>query len=82
MATITSNYTGNATLYPEDISEIFAYTVGQTAKEINEIDSELYDAICHLKTVADNPFNSEYFRVFYDVLSTVAQKLKDRDYLQ
>lgn len=82
MKTIISNYTGNATLYPEDISKIFAYTVGQTFDEAKEIDSELYDAICHLKTISYNPFNSEYFRVFYDVLSTVAEKLKEHDYLQ
>jgi len=41
-------------------------------EQVQEIKEDLEKALSHLKAVAQNEYNSDYFRTFYNVLSIIS----------
>lgn len=82
MLAMKSNITNNDVLYPDEISKAFSYFLCDTYDSARKLDNEMIDGIEHLQAICENPFNNEYFRVLYDVLSSIAVKLEQNDYYQ
>ena len=72
--TIINKITNNDWFYPEEITDKFCNYLKQNDIVVYN-DDELQTALYHLKAVCENPYNSEYFRVFYDVLSSIAETI-------
>lgn len=60
-----SNYYGS-----EDITEKLLNIAEIKDEEIKE---ELTEAIYQLKAIAENPYNSDYWRILYNVLLKIAE---------
>ena len=76
----TNKITNTTLLYPDDISETLTTFIAYSYKEWKDLDGQLIDSIYTLKAICENPFNDESYRTLYDVLSTVAEKLKANNY--
>lgn len=76
---IINRITNNNLIYPEDIAyKLYEYLKSKDICIGNKYD-QLSDCLFHLKAVCDNPFNNEYFRVFYDVLSSIAETIETEE---
>lgn len=72
---IINKITNNSLVYPEDLAYslyIYLYNKGII---IGKQYDDLSNALFHLKAVCENPFNAEYFRIFYDVLSAISETI-------
>lgn len=57
---------GNIEYYPEEIAETLCGLAYEYPEE--KVVKDCEDAIAYIKTIAENPYNNEYFRTFYKVL--------------
>ncbi len=62
----------NIKYYPNEIAETLCKLSGEavTEKVIEECTETLYQ----LKAIAENPYNSDYYRTLYKVLEKVTEK--------
>ena len=85
MANMVSNFTQEAMLHPDEISEklsLFIEKDNGNYYSWKDLDRNLYDGIYNLYAIAQNPFNDEAYRVLYDVLSTITDKLEKSGLLE
>ena len=79
---MNNNITNTELLHPEDISSALSCFISNEYYQWKDIDGQLIDSLYTLNTICQNPFNDNQYRVLYDVLSAVAEKLKANDYYQ
>ena len=61
--------------YPDEIaSSLLRQTVCASAKEIDAVRSDLENALYNLKSMAENKYNSDYWRVLWNVLQLWAEQ--------
>lgn len=85
MTNMMSNFTQNTMLYPDEISEklsLFIEKDNGNYYSWKDLDGELCDGLYNLYAIAQNPFNDEGYRVLYDVISTIAEKLEKSGLLE
>lgn len=63
----------NYDYYPDEIAECIC-KLAYVDDPNGEIQKSCEDAIYHMKNIAENPFNSEFFRTFYNILVAVTEK--------
>ena len=69
-------------LRPDEISKHLTAFIARDWQEWKDYDSQLICSIYELKRISDDPFADNSYRVLYDALSTIAEKLKANDYYQ
>ena len=79
---MNNNITNTELLHPEEISSALSCFIANDYYHWKNIDGQLIDSIYTLDTICKNPFNDDQYRVLYDVLSAIAEKLKTNDYYQ
>lgn len=66
---MNNTYTCN---HPIDIAYSLHTLVQDNSDDVRIIESDLQEAMYQLKAIADNPYNSEYWRTLYKALSLIA----------
>ena len=60
--------------YPQEIADklLFAATLGDiSAREHKELSAQLEDALYYVKAAAENKYNSDYWRILWNVLQNL-----------
>ena len=58
--------------YPEDVAAALIALAGIDAD--NKIFEDMQDALYEIKSIAENPYNHDYWRVLWDALQIVTDK--------
>lgn len=69
-------YVNNYEVMPDDIANALVKLVdfGNDTESENQAKDHLTDALYYLDAICQNKYNSDYFRTFYNVLATIADK--------
>ena len=74
-----NKFTDNELLFPDEIANKLCDYLKEHDIIIGNNYDELYDSLYHLKTVCENPFNFEHFRILYDTISSIAETIKTEE---
>ena len=72
--------TKNEQLCAEEITDIIYHYFKYHDIDTGDIYGEFEEALNHIKTLAQNPFNPDYFRTLLDGLSLLAEQIRNNKY--